>query len=193
MNRVRGRIGLRCSGGRAIPGQLALGLLLTFVLASGCTSPSGADPAIFVLNAEGEGNELSATVVGETAVIDVQSLTGIGSATVDLAAGAFPETMALRLNLKGLEQFRLTYDRTVISASVSSSDGGRVLQSMGSPGADEQPVASGSPFWMDIQIVADQGATHIPLDQGYFEITLPQDFIREGPRSFSFQWIDFYR
>jgi hypothetical protein len=54
-------------------------------------------------------------------------------------------------------------------------------------------IEPGDPFWLDIQIVSDQAAPHIPLDQGYFEITLPKGFLDEGRRAFSIGWIDFYR
>jgi hypothetical protein len=87
----------------------------------------------------------------------------------------------------------LSYDRTVVTARVSSGDSRNVVQSLDPPGGDERPITPDSPHWMEVKIVSDKAAPRIPLDDGYFEITLPKDVLGKGRRSFSIRWIDFYR
>ena len=150
-------------------------------------------PHRLTVTAEGKGNELVVSHEGGTAIIDVRSRSGIGKATVKLVAGTLPQTIVLRLHLKGLEEFHLSYDRTVITARVSSGDSGGVCESVDSPGGDERPITRESLFWMEVEVVSDQASSRIPLDRGYIKITLPKNFLPEDSRSFSIRWIDFYR
>ena len=176
--------------------QHTFSLLMTCILLTGCAAPRGVPntPApVFAVAADGDGNEVTASAEGETVVIDVHSQSGMGSAHVEHVSGALPESIVVRLYLKGLEEFRLSYDGTTITASVSSGDSHNVFQSAAGPEAGERPITPGSPYWMDVRIVTDQETPHIPLDQGYFEVALPKDFLQEGRRSFSIRWIDFYR
>lgn len=174
----------------------ALSLLLACILITSCAvpprTPEVAPPA-FTFTTEGEGNELTVSIEDKVAIIDVHSPRGIGSAEVDLVAGAFPESLVLRMHTKGLEKFTLSYNETKITASVSSSDSRVVMQSLASPEGGESPIGLGSPSWLEISIVSDQATPEIPLTQGYFEITLPEGLSTEADRSFSIQWIDFYR
>jgi hypothetical protein len=172
------------------------GLLITCLLMTGCTVSPGALPTptpAFTAAAEGEGNELKVSVEGEAVAIDVHSRSGIGAATVELVSGAPPENIVVRLSLQGLEEFRLSSEGIVVTASVSSGDAGRVAQSLGLPEGGEQTLAPDSPLWLDIRIVSDQTPPRLPLEQGYFEVALPKDFLREGRRTFAIRWIDFYR
>jgi hypothetical protein len=148
---------------------------------------------LFVFTTDSDGNELTVSAEGETTLIEVHSQSGIGSATVELVSGAPPENIVLRLHLKGLEEFRLTFDKTVIVARVSSGDVGSVDEIAILPGGEEQSITPDSPLWLDIRIVSGQATPQIPLDQGRFEIALPRDFLHDEHRSFSIRWIDFYR
>jgi len=148
---------------------------------------------MFQVKAEGEGANVAISVEGKVATLDIRSRSGIGRATVERLSGPAPEKIVVRLRLKGLEEFRLSYDRTVVTARVSSSDERNITQSLDSPGGDERPITSDDPHWMEIKIVSDRAAPRIPLEQGHFEITLPKDVLGKGRRSFSIQWIDFYR
>jgi len=174
----------------------ALSLLLVCILMAGCAAPPGApetSPPVFNVTAEGDGNELTVSMEGEIVIIEVQSQSGIGSATIELVSGEFPENILLRLHVKGLEEFRLSYNETTITALVSSRDSGNVFQSLATPDEGERPITPGNPSWLEIAIVSDQATPEIPLAQGYFEITLPEGLLTEADSSFSIQWIDFYR
>ncbi len=147
----------------------------------------------FALAADGDGGELTVSAQGETTLIDLRSQSGIGSATVELVSGEPPQNIVLRLHLQGLEQFRLLYDGTVVTASVSGNDIGNLVESATLSEGGERPITPGSPLWLDIQIVSSQAAPQTPLDQRHFEIRLPKDLLHDGRRSFSIRWIDFFR
>jgi len=179
-----------------MPAQHALGLLLAGFLMAGCAAPPGApgtDAPVFSVSTAGEGNAVTVNASEETAIVEVRSQSGIGAASIELVSGTLPANFVVRLHLQGLEEFRLTYEGMAIAASVSSSGYPDIFQSVRSPEAGERPIAPDSPFWMNIGIVSEAATPRIPLDQGYFEITLPEAFRREGRRSFTIHWIDFYR
>lgn len=126
------------------------------------------------------------------AQVDIQSPTGIGSVSFELVSGTMPGNITLRLHLTGLEQFRLTSAQDRISASVSSGDAlGIQNESILSSGT-EAPLLPGHPLWMEIEIVSD-AEKKIPLEEGYFEVTVPGEFIQNAGKSFEVEWIDFYR
>lgn len=62
-------------------------------------------------------------------------------------------------------------------------------------GKEDANLDEKSPFWADIRIVGGDGkpAKEIPLKDGYFEMTLPQAFFDNNPKSITLNWIDFYR
>jgi hypothetical protein len=188
--------------GRATSACYSLGLLAAILLLAGCGAPDGAGvpsgasetrPPVFTAAAEGDGNELKVSVEGETAVVDVQSRSGIGAATVELASGTPPETIVVRLHVSGLESFRLSYEQTTITVAVSSSDSRSILQEVSSPDGGTSPLTFDSPLWLDIRAVSEQATPTIPLQQGYFEIRLPKQLLSDRQRSFTIRWIDFYR
>ena len=115
-------------------------------------------------------------------LIDIQSPTGIGSAAFELESGDMPGNMLLRLHLMGLEGFRLTSAQDQISASVSGGDAGEIKSQTILSSGTESALLPGDPLWMDIQ-----------LEEGYFEVTVPQEFIRNAGKTFEIEWIDFYR
>ena len=150
------------------------------------------DETVFSVTAKNQNDQIDVQYVDGAAIIDVQSPTGIGSARLDLESGGMPENMLLRLHLQGLEEIRLISEQAVIAASGSSS-GSFVIN-------DQRVISSGSeysitpidPLWMKIEVISDQ-AKKIPLESGYFEITIPREFLRSAGNSIEIQWIDFYR
>ena len=104
-----------------------------------------------------------------------------------------PERIVIRLHLAGLEEFRLISEQTTISASFSSSgvltgNNQKVISAGG-----ESPITPIHPYWLNISVVSDQETPDIPLKQGYFEVELPKEFLREAANFFEIQWVDFYR
>jgi hypothetical protein len=183
------------------------GLLIVCIVMFGCTVPPVAPEAQvrlltdtpeaqvphFALAADSDGNELMVSAQGETTLIDVRSQSGIGSGTVELVSGAPPQNIVVRLYLKGLEQFRLSYDGTVVTASVTGNDIDSLIESATLSEGGERPITPDSPLWLDIRTGSSQATPQIPLDQKHFEIRLPKDLLHDGRRSFSIRWIDFFR
>lgn len=142
-------------------------------------TPKNADDSIAIL----EENSLT--------VIDIHSNTGIGSALLELVSGSMPETLHIRLHLTGLEEFQLISAQDAVSASVSSGEVFNITNERVLFLDTQVPIGSFHPLWLDIQIVSE--SKDIPLEDGYFEITVPREFIRNAQTSLEIKWIDFYR
>jgi hypothetical protein len=126
------------------------------------------------------------------AVVEIFSPGGIGGAEVEITSAALPQTIALRLHLRGLEDLRFTYSGITITTSLSSA-GGPARQTYQS-GGQEQAIAEGSPYWMSVRLVSNGGSpAAIPLQDGYIEVEVPRDFLARGQTKFAIKWIDFYR
>ena len=170
-------------------------ILLSFLLASCAGGPIGAEaeePAFIVITKNPE-DQVDIQYENGTALIDIQSPTGIGSAAFELESGTMPENMTLRLHLKGLEQFRLKAAQEEIAAAVSSGDASTIENQTILSSGTESPLLPGHPLWMEIEIVSGQAEKKIPLEEGYFEVTVPQEFIQNVRTTFEIEWIDFYR
>lgn len=169
-------------------------IVLSFLLVSCAGLPAGAGPGepVFLVTTKNRDEQVDIRHENGAAFIDIHSPTGIGSAKFELESGAMPGEIVVRLHLKGLEEVRLVSAEDSLSASVSSSDSSRLNQKIISPGS-EMPLLPGHPLWMEIEIVSGQPEKKIPLEEGYFEIRLPKEFIRKAGRSFEIAWIDFYR
>ena len=145
-----------------------------------------------------EADQIEVSFEDQAAVFDIFSPGGIGGAEVKLTSGALPEKVLLRLHLKGLEEFRLTAGDKTLLASVSSHGDNAVQESISAKSNDSdswRTIDPDSPYWMDIHIMDPEENTtpNIPLENGYFEVTLPTYFIKTKISDFSIRWIDFYR
>ena len=175
--------------------KVFLALLISVVLAA-CTlqpDPSNGSKPEFNVTSSKQGDTVTITSEEDVSIMDVNSPSGIGSARVELVSGILPQKMIARLHLKGLEEFRLLYADNLIVVSASSgsafnNSNQRILLS-----GTEEPILPGGPLWMEIRIVSDQTVESIPLEEGYFEITFPQEFIEQAGISFEIQWVDFFR
>ena len=135
-----------------------------------------------------DGDVVETAVIDDTAIFDIYSQIGIGDAEVKLLNSEWPETILFRVYLTGLEEFKFAYDDTVVTTSVSSTDDHRVLTSISQNG-EKLPVSKDSPYYMPVRIEAEGSS----LEEGYFEIKAPADFLFGEYESFAISWIDFYR
>ena len=127
----------------------------------------------------------------QTAFI-VKSPFGISNAVIERTGEKWPDSVVLRLHLKGLENFKATNDKLKLEASVSSQDGKVRLWK---DGKEDKPLDAKSPYWMSIRMVGNNGkpAIAIPLKDGYFEMPLPKAFFEWNPKAITVSWIDIYR
>ena len=106
----------------------------------------------------------------------------------------WPNSVTLRLHLKGLEHFKVTNGETTLKAAVSS-HGGKQAVRLWLDDKEKSPLNAKSPLWMMVRMMGEDGksAETIPLKDGYFEMQLPKALLEDDPKSITVNWIDFYR
>jgi hypothetical protein len=126
--------------------------------------------------------------------LTIKSPFGISQATVERLTDDWPKTMPVRLYLKGLSNFRASNGKLTLEAAVSARDG-RIEVREWKDGKEDARLDEKDPCWMAIRVLGRDGkpASDIPLEGGYFEVTLPRVFFADNPRSITLRWIDFYR
>ena len=177
-------------------GAAALTAAVIMLAASGglaATSPKadGKKPTVKAVT-RNKGDRISIAVEGAAAVLSVHSKRGIGSAKVIRLQKSWPG-VTIRFHLRGMESLRISNGKVTLSASVLSHGNHKRLLSRIVDGK-EQKVEPGSPYWMEIRIVAGAGGKpKIPLEDGYFEVRIPKAMLGEDAKSISLRWIDFLR
>ncbi len=172
---------------------LALATMLSWLTA--CSQPGSITPTFEVVPHKPE-TAIAYRVEGDAVLFDIFSQSGIGGADVSLTAGTMPERMLLRFHLKGLESLQFAYGEKAITTGASSSEAHDVRETVMQDGdrTQETSLTANSPYWMDVSIVPTEGATaSIPLEDGFFEVTPPADFLQGDYHEFTLEWIDFYR
>jgi hypothetical protein len=176
--------------------QYAILALFTSIFLAACAMKpdrSNWEKPDFKITASNPKDIVSVTSEEGISYIDIDSPGGIGSAHFELVSGTLPEKIIARLHLKGLEEFRLLYDGISITASIPSSSAFNTSTQKVLVSESEYPIMPGHPLWLEIKIVSDQTAEKIPLEEGYFEITFPDEFNKNIGDSFDIQWVDFFR
>ncbi|HKY55472.1 MAG TPA: hypothetical protein VJM08_14240 [Anaerolineales bacterium] len=171
-------------------------ILLQLVLVSCASQPANAQAGgepVFTVTIKNQDDQVDIQHENNVTIVDIDSPTGIGAATFELESGAMPENLILRLHLTGLEEFRLVSNTTTLTASGSSSDVFDVTSQSVTAAGNEFSITPIDPLWTKVEIVSEQADKMIPLEKGYFEITVPREFIRRAGNSFEIQWIDFFR
>ncbi len=127
-------------------------------------------------------------------ILSIYSSSGIGNAAISLVGNDSWQLMFLRFHLKGLENLSIQYADIEISASISSAPPYEIRESQIVSGGSEQALDNTSSLWMDIQLVSSDGKPPgIPLEAGYIQVVLPEEFYRTNPATLLISWIDFYR
>lgn len=171
-------------------------ILFSFLLVSCASQPvnaqSGGEP-VFNVTTKNQEDQIDIRQENSITTVDIHSHTGIGTAKFELESGSMPEKLILRLHLTGLEEFRLVSNQTTIVASGSSSDVFNVTDQWVIAAGNEYSITPIDPLWTKVKIVSSQADKKIPLEAGFFEITVSKEFIRSAGNSFEIQWIDFFR
>lgn len=168
---------------------LALGVLL----AACASAPEPEAPPLVRAEATGDGNAVEVAVAGRAVALDVWSNRGIGGATVELAGGATPEALELRLHLRALEELRLSWGGQTQVIGMSSGPGHAVYQSLVGVDGAERALDPANPDWLPVSIESTIADPPFPLSDGHFVVILPPDMLAEGERAFTIQWVDFFR
>lgn len=129
------------------------------------------------------------TMDGDSALIEITSATGIGGLAATLTADEWPEQIAVRLRLRGLESLEIRYGDIAISTGVSHTgepNQALILSVTQPDGTIDSASPSADIYYPDIQPGSD--------DQGdYFDVALPVHFFQGDHKAFNMRWIDFYR
>jgi hypothetical protein len=170
-----------------------MGLLMCLFLSSCASRNASAQDSKpeFRVTVKNQDDKITILDENSRTVIEIHSDFGIGSASLTLVSGTMPDTLLLRLHTQGLEEFQLISAQVTLDASVPSGEAGQPVGERIVSSALEYPILPGHPLWMRVEVVAEN--KNIPLDEGYFEITIPREFLRNAGASFEVRWIDFYR
>ena len=170
---------------------IVFGLLLTACAGQRARAQAQAQ-TVFSVEVKNSDDQVSILYEQGTAFIEINSPSGIGSAKFVHESGRMPERIMARLHLQGLEEFRLiSSDQNIISASIPGSMGIQAQSQRKVSENGELAIRSSDPLWLDIEIISD--SQQIPLQDGYFEIAFPMEFIKQSGSSFEIRWIDFFR
>jgi len=110
--------------------------------------------------------------------------------TILRQAEAWPAPLVVRLHVKGLESLRVSAGAVELEGSVPSTGDHRTSWVLHA-GAEEKRLDAASPYWADIRLVAAK--PRVPLEDGYFQLTLPPAILEGNPAELHLAWIDFYR
>lgn len=161
-----------------------------------CGTPIGAaDPSDgYRFTTPRQGDAVRAAVVDGATLFAIRSERGIGEATIERRGERWPETVVVRLHLRGLEYFTIAAgDRTIGLAVSSTGDGPPVRQWLGD--REREPLDKRNPLWIELRRIGADGrpSEAIPLRDGYFELRLPAELMKSNPDALRLHWIDFYR
>jgi hypothetical protein len=151
-------------------------------------------PAKFKITTKRKDDAVEVRADKDKTVFGVRSPFGISQAVIEREGEKWPEAVLLRLHLKGLSSFRVSNGKGTLDAAVAIQDGKTKVR-LWRDGKEDAPLDEQSPFWTDIRLVGGDGkpAKKLPLQDGYFEITMPRAFFQDNPKSITVNWIDFYR
>lgn len=175
-------------------GSMTILLLLAAAVttANSLTTAADDDSPRFKITTKRDTDRVEVTAETDRLVLSVRSPFGISKAIVERTGEKWPDAVVLRLHLKGLENFQITNETVKLEGSVSSLDGKVRLWK---DGKEDTALDVKSPYWMDVRMIGGDGkpAKAIPMKDGYFEMLLPKAFFEGNPKSFTVNWIDFYR
>src|SRR5262245_35512331 len=154
----------------------------------------GAAPGKFEVTTKRKDDTVEVQAEKDKTLFIIKSPFGISQAVIEREGEKWPDAVALRLHLKGLESFRASNGKVMLDAAVSIHEG-KVQVRLWKDGKEDAPLDEKSPLWTDIRIVGGDGkpAKELPLKDGYFEVAVPKAFFEGNPMSITLNWIDFYR
>ena len=167
-----------------------LAIFVVTFLSAGCAI--AADESPFKITTKRDDDKIEVTAKNDKAVISVRSPFGISHAEIERSYVKWPDSVILRLHLKGLESLKISNGKVTLEAAVSSQDS---TMRLWEGDKEDSPLDSKSQYWMEIRLIGKDGkpTKGMPLDDGYFEMQLPRALLEGNPKSITISWIDFYR
>ena len=165
-------------------------IFIVAFLSVGCAG--AADESSFKIITKRDDDKIEVTVRDDKAVIAIRSPFGISQAVIERRDDTWPDTLSMRLHLKGLEGLKISNGRITLEAAMSTQDS---TVRLWENGKEDSPLDFRSPYWMEIHLIDKDGkpTNGIPLDDGSIEMQLPSPLLEGNPQSITINWIDFYR
>ncbi len=156
-----------------------------------CAEDATNDFTIFLKKAD---DSATVTKNKNTTLFKIKSPKGISGGKIERKQEKWPENITLFFYLKGLENFKLSNDKISLECSVSSNQNSPLIR-IWQEGKEDFPLKPDHPFYINIRLLNNAGnpTKTIPLQEGFFEMQLPKSFFQNNPKTFSLNWIDFYR
>ena len=124
----------------------------------------------------------------EAVIFEVSDQSGIGSGSIHLRNGRWPEKVVLRVLLSGLEGFEIKVGGKTFSGAYHGEDAPRRDNCLPVRMLD----TGGRPLSGRYLIESDKsGVTN--RREGYYEIEVPQALLNSEARAIELSWVDFYR
>jgi hypothetical protein len=167
--------------------------LVSFFPAVGMVHEGDSEGEKFKIKASKNNDHVAVRANKEKTEFIIRSPEGISQAVIERKCEKWPETVVLRLHLKGLESFRASNGKVKIGAAVSSGPG-KLSYTVWKDGMREVPLDEKSSLRLKIIALDSDGKVTEKLALGgYFEITLPRAFFEGNPKSITLDWVDFFR
>lgn len=170
-----------------VDAAVAAAILMVGLVLSACAA---AQPAAVTVTTDKAGNKAAVSTAGNKTIVDITSDTGIGNGVITATKNP-AQPIVLQLHLKGLEQLQMAAGQSQVTYAVASQAPYDTRAEVGS-GSTTSAIAPDSPYWAQVQIVTN-GAKTIPLENGYFQLTVPNVLFRDGNGVVKFNWVDFMR
>jgi len=144
------------------------GFLLCLMICVACASQTVSSPIFEVSYPQDKKDEIKVHSARDKVLVEVSSAHGIGSGTINLRKGQWPDQVLVHLRLKGLEGF--TVSNGIMELDKSD---------------------------LSVQVFTDNGNVwnhkYLMSELGYYEVQLPKSLFVDGVNSIAIQWVDFYR
>lgn len=177
-------------------------ILLTTIVMSGALferphfAQAGEPVPIVTTDVKNKKDRVTVCGNAQRAIVSITCPAGIGNAVIQRTADTWPKQLALRLNLRGLEQVSiLNLDASLtLRGSILSHGNHRQLLKV-AKGKRSTKVGQDSPFFTKIEAFDRQSnpTREIPLVEGYFQLEIPAAMLNGNPKDITIRWIDFFR
>ena len=165
-------------------------VLANGLIFSGCNQT----PPQFYITTKRDEDKVNVKVEKGITVFSIRSPFGIGQAAIERKLDKWPQDVIVRLHLQGLERLRISSDKLTIEASAAIRDEKPEVR-VWVKDNEETPLDDSSRLWLEIRIHGKDNnpAKNAPLQDGYFEVSVPRAILENNTKTLKIEWIDFFR